>query len=246
MVAEFAFTSLHDAALQLNAAARAAKVKPHPLPYRRFEPEAEDTWWLAPTTDNPAYADGKIVVERPTEATPGASIIGLHVEKGVGPAAASAFEESARGSRLVMNEGWIWRAFTREMETGRVEHDLVAAEEAAGELPLLLLFRQAVVDVPRLEAFEDRDRFAAELLWYQLSGGKLDLLGAHQPDVLASTLDRTETLPSIAEKLRAVKYIDWRWVEVIVGIPFHQVPSGGLSASEVWDHACAPWLGWVR
>ena len=62
MTGSFAFTSLHNAALRLNEVARVAKVELHPLPYRRFEPEAEDTRWLAPTTNNPAYADGEIVI----------------------------------------------------------------------------------------------------------------------------------------------------------------------------------------
>ena len=57
----FAFSTLHDAARQLNAAARATGVELHPLPYARFDPEGDHTCGaLAPTTANPAYADGKI------------------------------------------------------------------------------------------------------------------------------------------------------------------------------------------
>lgn len=246
MEATFAFTSIHHAALQLSDTARAAKVELHLLPYRRFDPEADDTWWLAPTTANPAYAEGKIAVEAPWEAAPSASMIGLHIEKGVGPTAAPAFEETARGRRLVMHDDWIWRAFVREMGTGRVEHDLRAAEDAAGELPLLFTLRAAIQDLPRLEEFEDRDRFKGEVLWYRPRGGRLEREGSHQPDVLAAALDGTETLASIAEKVRLIPDVDWRWVEFFIGIPFRRVAEGGLPASEVWNRACAPWLAWVR
>lgn len=246
MEASFAFTSIHDAALQLAEVARAAKMELHPLPYRRYDPEADDTWWLAPTTANPAYADGKIAIEGPWEPTPGASMIGLHIEKGVGPSAAPIFEETARGQRLVLRDDWIWRPFVREMATGRVEQDLTAAATAAGELPLLFTIRSAIQDLPRLEEAEDRDRFKAEVLWYRPGDGYLEQAGFHQPDVLAAVLGTTETLASIAEKLGKVRDIDWRWVEIFIGIPFRRVADGGLPASEVWKRACAPWLAWVR
>jgi hypothetical protein len=55
-----------------------------------------------------------------------------------------------------------------------------------------------------------------------------------------------EDLPSIAAKIGAIDQVDWVWVEVLFGVPFRSVPSGGLSASEVWQRACAPWLRWVR
>ena len=100
----FGFTSLHDAALQLGAVARARGVEVHPLPYSRFSPEDDFTWWLAPTGQNPAFGEGKLVIERPSAASDGGVLIGFHVEKGAGPAAAPLFEETARGRRQITRE----------------------------------------------------------------------------------------------------------------------------------------------
>ena len=245
MRATFAFTSLHDAATRLREAARVAKTPLNLLAYRRFDPEAEDTWWLAPTPSNPAYADGKIVVERPNETSPGQPLIGLHVEKGVGPTAEPVFD-TPRGTRLVMQRDWIWNPFLREMSTGGVARDLAVASEAAGDLPLFFVVRTEIQDVPRLEAEEDRDRFAAELVWYRPVDDRLELVGKHQPDALARLLSKEETVSSIAEKIASLNDLDWRWIEIFAGIPFERVSSGGLSASEVWRRACVPWLRWVR
>ncbi len=43
-----------------------------------------------------------------------------------------------------------------------------------------------------------------------------------------------ETFWSIAEKIGAVGDIEWARVEVLVGVPFRAVSSGGLRAPEIW------------
>ncbi len=100
--AEFIFTNEREAASKISEAAQASGVRLYPLPYSRFDPD-RSTWWLAPTSANPAYAVGKIVVERPSIVQDGSKLIGLHVEKGVGPKAAPFFADSARARRLVMD-----------------------------------------------------------------------------------------------------------------------------------------------
>ena len=241
---QFAFSSLDDAVRQLRVASRAAGADLHPLPYSRFMP-GEYTWWLAPTTSNPAYADGKIVVERPSVVEGGAVVIGFHVEKGVGPSAAPMFEDTSRGRSLLLADDWLWQAFLRGMTSGDVEADLIAAEKAADGLPLVVEIVASVQFPPRLATDEDRPVGSVERAWYRPSGGALTLRGRETPELLAA-LGTQETMATLAEKIRAMPKVDWAWVEVMVGIPFHSVPSGGLSASEVWRRACAPWLRWVR
>ena len=244
--AEFAFSSMRDAAAQLRGASRAAGADLHPLPYSRFEPE-DTTWWLSPVGENPAYAFGKIVMEGPTIVDDGATVIGLHVEKGVGPTAAGIFEETARGGRLVMQNDWLWHAFVRGIASGAVERDLVAAEETAAGLPLVVEVVASLQWPPRLDADEDRpvDPDAVERLRYRASSGALTLV-QRKTRTLLKELGDHEDLPSIAAKIRAIDKVDWVWVEVLLGVPFRSVPSGGLTASEVWQRACAPWLRWVR
>ncbi len=58
MTPKFAFSTYRDAAHRLRIAARDQGIGLHPMPYRRFDPDADDTWWLAQSTDNPAYGDG--------------------------------------------------------------------------------------------------------------------------------------------------------------------------------------------
>ncbi len=242
----FAFSSLRDAATQLRAASRAAGVDLHPLPYSRYNPE-DTTWWLSPVGENPAYAFGKIVVERPTIIEEGATIIGLHVEKGVGPSAAGIFEDSARGRRLVMRHDWLWHAFARGMKSGAVEKDLVVAEAAAEGLPLVVAIVASLQWPPRLDGDEDRpvDEDAVERAWYRPSAGALTLIDRKTPTLLKA-LDDHETLASMAAKIDAIPKVDWTWVEVLIGVPFQSVPSAGLSGSDVWRRACDPWLRWVR
>jgi hypothetical protein len=244
MTPQFAFSTWQDAARKLNAAASAADVNIlRPLPYRRFDQDAVATWWLTPSKDNPAYADGKIVVERPSPFAPDGPLIGLHIEKGIGPTAAELF---SRRPSLVMNDGWIWRAFFRDMSNGRVERDMLAAEAAADGLPLVVAIVTAIEDLPGLEQDEHRERDRGETVWYTAVGGRLERAGQHDPSVLTRSLDMSETLPSLAQKIAALKDLDWRWVEILLGIPFEHVEVGGMPASEVWARACAPWRSWLR
>src|SRR5688572_865388 len=99
---EFIFATEREAAAKISDAASAFGHRLYALPYSRFDPD-RSTWWLSPTSANPAYAVGKIVVERPTIVDDGSKLIGLHIEEGVGPAAAPFFAESAKGRRLVMD-----------------------------------------------------------------------------------------------------------------------------------------------
>jgi hypothetical protein len=46
---------------------------------------------------------------------------------------------------------------------------------------------------------------------------------------------------SLADKIATVPNIDWRWVEIMIGIRFTRVRSGGSAPSEVRRRACAPW-----
>jgi hypothetical protein len=247
MTPKFAFSTYRDAAQRLRVAARDQGIGLHPLPYRRFDPDADDTWWLAPSTDNPAYGDGKIVIERPSSPSADAPIIGIHLEKGVGPAAAEFFSKSARGRRLLMHSNWTWNAFLRDMRGGRVEQDLLAAEQSADGWPLLVAVVTAVQDLPILEQDEERRRDEhPEVVWFQSSSGKLERSGVRDPGPLAHDLAPRETIASIGGKVAAMNDLDWRWVEVLIGIPFERVADGGESAAEVWARACAPWRRWLQ
>ena len=245
-VPEFAFVSEREAAAKLRDAASAAGVKLHPLPYSRFDPD-RSTWWLSPDSANPAFAFGKIVVERPTIADDGAKLVGLHIEKGVGAKAALVFEETARGRRLVMGRDWTWHPFHRALRSGALDAALVLAESAADGLPLVVEVVAAMVYPPTSEGDEDRpyDPDAVERIRYRFSSGRLSADERKTASRLRAFGD-DETIESLGEKIAAIPDIDWTWVEVLIGVPFRPVQSGGLPSTEVWLRACAPWTSWLR
>lgn len=245
-VAEFAFSSEREAAAKVNAAAKAAGVKMYALPFSRFDPD-RTTWWLSPDSANPAYASGKIVVEGPTIVHDGAKIIGLHVEKGVGGSAAPAFEEKARGRRLIMGRDWVWHPFLRSLRSGEFDDSMREAEAAAGGLPLVVEVVASMQYPPKLDDVDDRpiDPDAVDRIRYRWSAGSLTLPERETARALKG-LEDTETMLSIGEKIASMKDLDWTWVEVVVGVPFRPVASGGLSATEVWERVCKPWLRWLR
>lgn len=245
-VPEFAFTSEREAAAKLRAAAKAAGVNLHPLPYSRFDPD-KSTWWLSPDSAIPAYAFGKIVVERPTSVDDGAKLIGLHIEKGVGSAAAPVFEDTARGRRLVMGRDWVWHPFLRALRSGEFDAAMHDAEAAASGLPLVIEVVASLQYPPKLDDVEDRpvDPDAVDRIRYRWSAGSLTLVQRQTTRGLQALGD-TETMPSVGEKIAAIKDLDWTWVEFVVGVPLHPVPTGGLNATEVWERVCAPWMRWVR
>lgn len=244
--AEFAFGSEREAAAKINAAAKAAGVKMYPLPYSRFDPD-KTTWWLSPDSANPAYAFGKIVVEGPTIVHDGAKIIGLHIEKGVGNSAAPVFEENARGRRLIMGRDWVWHPFLRALRSGEFDASMRDAEAAAGGLPLVVEVVASMQYPPKLDDAEDRpvDPDAVDRIRYRWSAGSLELVQRQTARAL-KVLEDTETMPSIGEKIAGINDLDWTWVEVVVGVPFHPAASGGLSPTEVWDRVCKPWMRWLR
>jgi hypothetical protein len=243
--ATFAFNSEREAAAKIRAVAHAAGTTLYALPYSRFDPD-KTTWWLSPTSRNPAYAFGKIVVERPTIVADGAKLVGLHIEKGVGPGAAPIFDETPRGRRLVMHRDWIWHSFVRALLAGAVDDDLANAERAADGLGLVVEIVAGMQHPPRLEQDEDRpvDAASSERIRFSVDGGALNCAASSATDLLSAVGNR-ESLASIGGKLTAMKNADWIWLEVLIGVPLRPA-ADGLAANEVWQRVCAPWLAWLR
>jgi hypothetical protein len=144
-----------------------------------------------------------------------------------------------------MRDDWQWNTFLRAIDSGEVDDALLAARDAADELPLRVLVVASTASPPRLESDDWRGDWPVERVWYDVEAPRLKRLGADQADVLRA-LDDSETMSSVAETISEIRHVDWQWIEIIVGIPFVRAASGGLSASEVWQRACAPWLAWVK
>lgn len=239
----FAATSLRDAAASLREAGRRVGFDLHALPYNRYDSD-DCTWWLCPGAENPAYSLGKLVVERSTEIEDGRVIVGLHIEKGIGPAAEQGFE-SARDRRLVMEQDWIWHGFMRALKTGSADQDFAAATAAAGEWPLSVAV-VAAIQLPH--AVGDVGRPISpkvERAWYRAAGTTLRLEG-RASDRLLAAFGTSETPESLARKIEAMPDRDWAWVEFLIGIPFELGAGEGVAPAEIWRRACEPWRRWLR
>lgn len=243
----FAFSTIHDAALQLREAARASGMDVHPVPYMRYDPDGDWTWWLSPFLDNPSFAHGKVVVERPSKVSDDQPLIGFQIEKGVGPSAAPAFEATARDRRLVLAGDWTWHPFLRGMRSGAVDATLADAVKGAAGLPLRVVLVAGPQSPGRLEPDDQPRGLEPEVVVYDVMDGRLRQRDRERVDMLRG-LGEDETFASLAATLDAIpeRELDWRWMEVLAGIPFRRDAGGALSAAEVWRRACTPWLPWVR
>lgn len=246
----FAYSSVQDATHRLAVRARESRLGPfHELPYNHFEPEDTD-WWLSPSSDNPAYKYGKIVLSAGPPAAPADLLVGLHVEKGIGPSAAEAFRDTARGRRLTMDRTWLWFAFIEALSSGRLTADAADAEAAAG-LPLTVWVNAGPQNPPLCgEDNVQGEGWKPDRVDFQFSSGRLTCLGAATPEERLSSLATAETFPEIADGLRSMPGADWVWVDFVVGLRFAAAgpPTEGSAwaADAVWQKACLPWSSWLK
>jgi hypothetical protein len=89
---------------------------------------------------------GKIVVENPTVADDAATMIGLHVEKGVGPTAAPIFDGTPRGRRLVMQRDWRWHRFAADLASGSMDTALAVVPTDVVDSTRALVLRLGCLD----------------------------------------------------------------------------------------------------
>ena len=99
------------------------------LPYNPHDAD-QTTWWMVPSSENPAYKFGKYVVRR-SDRVAGGLLLGLEVEKGVGPGAAPAFS-SPKGRSLVLQPDWLWPEFVSAIRDETFGKAIVAASSSAG------------------------------------------------------------------------------------------------------------------
>jgi len=202
--------------------------KLHLLPYNRFNLAGENTWWLSPSSENPAYAFGKFFcsnAEGHCEA--GHVRCGLHVEKGI--------EQEAENPSQKMRADWEWHRFVTALTSGTFAK---AVEAAAGavETPLRVHFVATLAG--------EREELSADTRDGALTGVSTKL----SPRVKAFYRMRDCTS---FEDLGALlggdvrKAMSWGWVDAYVSSVFRLVSTGGddiircarmLEQFEPWVH----------
>lgn len=240
--------TLQDAASDALAAAprRTGLHGLHALPFNRFRRE-DTTWWLSPTAGNPAYRHGKVVLTR-RDATPGDVFVGLYVEKGVGPAAAPAYRDTARGRRYVMGSTWLWDRLLGALGSGEFEQTAMTAVAKAGS-PLTIVIDAALVPPPAGDDVQSPN-LPRDVVRFSFSKGELRFLDTDAPADLLKSLGKAETLPALAARIAALPQLDWIWVDFQVGIRLKAVGAshraGVWSAMDLWERACLPWRAWLQ
>jgi hypothetical protein len=243
----FDVTTLADTASEVLAAARRGGFQGlHALPFNRFHRE-DTTWWLSPSPENPAYRHGKIVLTR-RDAAPGALFVGLYIEKGVGPAAAPAYRDTAKGRRYVMDPTWLWDRLVGALGSGNFEQTATAAVARAAS-PLTIVVDASLVPPPAGDDVHSPS-LPRDVVRLAFSDGELRFLDADTPGGLLKSLVTAETLPALAARIGTLPQLDWLWIDFQAGLRL--VPAGGSrrssawSAAELWERACRPWRAWLQ
>lgn len=240
--------SVEDMAKRVLGAARASGYQGlTAIPWNRFEP-VSSTWWLSPSTENPAYKHGKIIFTR-RDAQPGDMLIGLYIEKGIGPGAAQLYAETARGRRYLMDHNWTWRAFIEAAESGAFDRVMAQAESEAS-CPITVAVDASNVPVPTGHGEDVHGAsLPRDVVRFEWSKGHLEWLDADISADIIQGVGRSKTMAELAQKIQAIKNLDWVWVDFHAGLRFRL---GGSEAEETWSdadlwrRACRPWRSWLR
>lgn len=243
----YKFATLQGLANEVLAASRRSGfLGLHALPFNRFAPE-ETTWWLSPSSLNPAYRHGKIVFGR-RDAKPGDLLVGLYVEKGVGPEAAPAYRDTPRGRRYIMDATWLWDRFLRAVGSGTFDQTARGAAATAGG-PLMVVIDAGVLPPPTGERDPHSPDYPRDIVRFKFANGELQFLDADSPADLLASLRTAETLPRLAARIAALPQLDWVWINVQAGIRLAATgasPRPVWSATEIWEKACYPWRTWLQ
>lgn len=244
-------SSVQDLVHALRAAAQSRTRTPFfVLPYNRYEP-ANSEWWIAPTSENPAYHLGKIIVSHDAfAASPGERFVGLHVEKGVeGEATARYFQEFG-DERSVMTDSWLWHDLMDALPSGQVERTAVAAERAAGN-PLTVLIIASLHGLRDHERPEHRSEDSqADMVRLTTTDGRLAWVDEVRRHGRLDRLRGVTTFAALPDVLSTLPEVEVIWVEFLIGLRFAFAGGAGTQGvwnpQEVWERACQPWRDWLR
>jgi hypothetical protein len=214
-------------------------------PWNRFEP-VNTEWWLIPSTDWPAYRNGKFFFR--TQSNNRDLYCGLFVEKGLDHSIAVAFPT---GKRLVMGSDWTWHRVLAEMGAGSLGAAMLEVIDRSGH-PLLL-----DVDGGFIEDPGSYDPDAPPMDWNQVVfesyGAGLKYVSSKLKGDQFVDLPKCGSLPELAQAVLRIPHLEWTWIDVHIGLELEmallehdpQHPSGSPDASELWEKCLAPWQPWV-
>ena len=179
------------------------------LPYNRFNLVGENTWWISATSENPAYAFGKLFCsDAEHHCEPGQVRCGLHVEKGL--------EEGAEDPSQKMLANWEWHRFVPAMTSGTFAKAVEAAADAIGT-PLRVRIVATLADQHEVFSADTKD------------GGLTGVSTKLSPAIkafhhLRGCTSLTELGTRLGGDVR--KALTWGWIDAYVSGVFRLVSAG--------------------
>ena len=180
------------------------------LPYNRFDVSHSNLVWLSPTSDNPGYAFGKVVVSS-DDPWPGSGTFfcGYNVEKGL-------LNKLAGRSNQQMNGSWYWHRFLKNAGTPLA--DLIESAKTASGLDL-----QIYVASGPMSDFNAWNR-----VLFDVDGHSLTATGVTDaPDILTD-LSQCTDITQFETELNNLSGTSgsFYWVDVLIGACFSKDKAG--------------------
>jgi hypothetical protein len=223
-------------------------VKLHARPWNYHDPDAS-LWWLVPTPDWPAYEHGKLICDWRNEHF-GDLSCGIYVEKGLGSEARPAYR-TAKARSLFMDSDWRWESFVAALASGTFAAEVAALE---GNLSATWEIRIDCGAVPDKDDFDPHSsgyRDASSRYRWSWTPGQhaLQPMSVADPQRIASTLKKAESITDLANLLNAIPRDQWLWIDVMIGLPLIKSADGTTpdfrSAQQLWNwhlRSLASWL----
>lgn len=208
-------------------------------PYQHQAPKFTQ-WWLAPSTEWPAYRFSKLCFHQ-HGADSKYLYTGFYVEQGLGAEVAGLPDVK---SRNVMKPDWCWREFLLQARDGELDAPLREVLERS-ECPVIV--SADVYEFNRVPDTAEEHRNPDDVVEFAIRSADLRFeLAAEGTKVLAA-LNGSMNLRELGRCLEGLSDLRWYWVGLIIGIRvrYGDESRGTWGAAQIWHNALEPWTPWV-
>jgi len=213
-------------------------------PFNRFEWEDDTTWWIAPAPEQPTYKYTKILVGASSKWLPWIPgnhlFVGVHVERGLGP---QVLDDYPAWENKVMEPGWTWHDFCRDVRAGRLVSTIKTAAQQTGSALEIHVLAGVPVKDPR-DYRRDLIQFVCE------DGHSIKPSAApmiQTADAFLRSAGTSTSLPELIEYLVAIAH-PWLWIDLCLGHTLSTMPRSGEPATPIdalVDQSLKPFRTWL-
>jgi hypothetical protein len=207
-----------------------------PRPWNRHEPETT-MWWLVPSTDWPAYRHGKFAFSY-SRYESNRILAGIHVEKGLGGAAAPALGPTQTG--LLTTNQWLWNQFLTHLASSVFGRALGSVNASSATEATILV--EAAHFYP---GFHPQGVHLRDEVLFRANGKTIKCQSRIIHADLLTSVAAARSLRELEDALRNVPSADWAWIDLFAGVLLDVPGEGGngaWDAGEIWDKV----LSWLR